>query len=61
MKFAVVFAAIGAVSVQLGLGIRTHVHPAGPTNETAVVFAGRVSLKIGAFAVAGPPLLTLCV
>src|SRR5579863_9589729 len=60
VKFAVVTAVIVVVSVQLG-GARTHVHPAGPTNDTAVVFAGTVSVNWGAFAVAGPLLVTLCV
>src|ERR1700722_11351247 len=46
--------ALAAVSVQVGVAPRTHVHPAGPVNDTAVVLAGRVSVKTGAFAVAGP-------
>jgi len=60
VKFAVVLAAIAAVSVQVGPA-RTHVHPAGPINDTAVVLAGRVSVNTGAAAVAGPPLVTFCV
>ncbi len=60
VKFAVVFAAIVVVSVQVRVA-RTQVHPAGPVNDTEVVFAGRVSENTGAFAVAGPPLVTVCV
>ncbi len=60
VKFAVVADAIVVVSVQVSVP-STHVHPAGPVNETAVVFAGRVSVNTGALAVAGPLLVTLCV
>jgi hypothetical protein len=60
VKFAVVVAAIVVVSVQVKVA-STHVHPTGPVNDTAVVFAGRVSVNTGAAAVAGPPLVTLCV
>src|SRR5580704_1829315 len=60
VKFAVVLPAIVVVSVQVRLA-RTHVHPEGPVKETAVVFAGSVSVKTGAFAVAGPALVMLCV
>lgn len=60
VKFAVVFAAIVVVSVHVREA-RTQVHPAGPLNETAVVFAGSVSVSTGAFAVAGPEFVTLCV
>ena len=60
VKFAVVLAAMVVVSVQVRVA-RTHVHPAGPVSDTAVVFAGSVSVNTGAFAVAGPPLITLCV
>jgi hypothetical protein len=59
-KFAVAFAAIVVVSVQVRLA-RTQVQPAGPVSETAVVLAGSVSVNTGAFAVAGPALVTLCV
>ena len=58
VKFAVVLDAIVVVSVQVR---PTHVHPAGPVNETNEVFAGRVSVNTGALAVAGPLLVTLCV
>ena len=58
VKFAVVFAAMVVESVQVR---PTHVHPAGPVKETAVVFAGSVSVNCGAFAVAGPALVTLWV
>jgi len=58
VKVAVVLAAIAAVSVQESA---PHVHPAGPFNETAVVFAGSVSVNTGAFAATGPLLVTLCV
>jgi len=60
VKFAVVLAAMVVVSVQVRLA-KTQVHPAGPVSETAVVLAGSVSVKTGAFAVAGPALVTLCV
>src|SRR5437899_1874056 len=50
VKFAVVVAAIVVVSVQVRVP-STHVHPAGPLRETAVVLAGRVSVNTGAFAV----------
>lgn len=60
VKFAVVFAAIVVVSVQVRLA-STQVHPAGPVRDTDVVFAGRVSVNTGAFAVAGPELVMLCV
>jgi hypothetical protein len=36
------------------------VHPAGPLNDTAAVFAGRASLNV-TLAVLGPALLTTCV
>ena len=60
VKLAVAAAVIVVVSVQVSVP-RTQVHPAGPTNETADVFAGSVSVNTGAFAVAGPLLVTLCV
>src|SRR5450755_84076 len=60
VKFAVAAAAIVVVSVQVSVP-RTQVHPAGPVNDTADVFAGSVSVNAGAFAVAGPLLVTLCV
>src|SRR5436309_2228163 len=60
VKFAVVVAAMVVVSVQVSVP-RTQVHPAGPVNDTADVFAGSVSVNTGAFAVAGPLLVTLCV
>src|SRR5260370_11686871 len=60
VKLAVVLAAIAAVSVHVRVA-RTHVHPAGPVSDTEAVFAGSVSVNTGAFAVAGPPLVTRCV
>ena len=57
---AVVLAGMFVVSVQVRVA-RTHVHPAGPVNDTAEVLAGRVSVNTGALAVAGPLLVTLCV
>lgn len=53
-------AAMVVVSVHFSVA-RTHVHPAGPVSETAVVFAGKVSVTTGAAAVAGPALVTTCV
>jgi hypothetical protein len=58
VKFAVVFAAIVVVSVQVK---PVHVHPAGPAKEKSVVPVGSVSVNTGAFAVTGPLLVTLCV
>lgn len=40
---------------------RVHVQVPGPLRETAVVLAGRVSVKVTAVAAAGPPLATVCV
>jgi hypothetical protein len=60
VKPAVVLAAIVVVSVHLRVN-RTQVHPPGPLRDTAVEFAGSVSVKTGAAAVAGPALVTLCV
>src|ERR1017187_5316546 len=57
---AIVLAAMFTVSVQVRV-TRTHVHPAGPVRDTAVVLGGSVSVNTGAFAVAGPPLVTLWV
>src|SRR2546423_1215056 len=42
VKFAVVAAAMVVVSVQVGVAPRTQVHPTGPLNDTADVFAGSV-------------------
>src|SRR5580704_14496957 len=53
VKFAVVPDVIVVVSVQVSVA-STHVHPAVPVSDTALVFAGSVSVKTGAFAVAGP-------
>lgn len=53
-------AVIAAVSVQVRVP-STQVHPDGPVRETAVVFAGSVSVNTGALADAGPALVTLCV
>jgi len=60
VKFAVVFAAIATVSVQVNVA-NEHVHPAGPTRDTAVVFPGSGSLNTGGFAGPGPPLVTVWV
>ncbi len=60
VKFAVVAPPIVVVSVQVRVA-STHVHPAGPVNDTAEVFAGRASVNTGALAVAGPLFVTLCV
>jgi hypothetical protein len=60
LKFAVVVAAMVAVSVHFRVA-STQVQPAGPVKDTAVVFAGSVSVRTGAFAVAGPEFVTLCV
>src|SRR5260370_30754033 len=60
VKFAVVLAGIATVSVQVRVA-RTQVHPAGPVSDTEAVFAGSVSVKTGALAATGPPLVTLCV
>ena len=38
-----------------------HVHPAGPVSDTAVVFAGSVSVRTTLVAPLGPALLTTCV
>src|SRR3979490_3063833 len=57
VKLAEVLAPIVVVSVQVRVA-RTHVHPAGPVRDTDVVLAGSVSVSTGAFAVAGPPLVT---
>jgi hypothetical protein len=58
VKLAVVLAAIAVESVQTSAA---HVQPAGGVIDTSVVFAGSVSVNTGAFAVAGPALITLCV
>src|SRR5208282_387463 len=58
VKFAVVLATIVVVSVQVR---PAHVHPEGPVKDTSVVLAGSVSVNTGAFAVAGPALLTVCI
>jgi hypothetical protein len=58
VKFAVVSAGMVVVSVQVK---PVQVHPAGPASDTSVVPAGSVSVNTGAFAVAGPLLVTLCV
>ena len=59
VKVVVAFAAIVVVSVQVSVA-RTQVHPA-PDSDTAVVFAGKVSVNTGAAAVAGPLFVTVCV
>ena len=61
VKFAVVADAMVVVSVPRLSVASTQVHPAGPVKETPVVFAGSVSVSTGAFAVAGPLLVTLWV
>jgi hypothetical protein len=40
---------------------RTHVHPAGPVNDCAVVFAGKLSVTVTLLAALGPALFTTCV
>jgi hypothetical protein len=59
LRVAVVFAAMVVESVQVRVA-RTQVHPA-PDSDTAVVFAGKVSINTGAAAVAGPLFVTVCV
>lgn len=66
-KVAVAFAArvVPALFVQAGVAT-LHVHPAGPVRDTAVVFAGSVSVTVmdpaaAEPAVAGPPFRTACV
>src|ERR1700680_498472 len=66
-KVAVAFAArvVPALFVQAGVAT-LHAHPAGPVRDTAVVFAGRLSVTriepdATEPAVAGPPFLTTCV
>src|SRR5260370_28778043 len=59
VKFAVVLAAIATVSVQVRVA-RTQVHPAGPVSDTAVVFAGSVSVSTGALPLGGPALVGRC-
>jgi hypothetical protein len=61
VKFAVAFAARLAMVHAGGTLTMLHVHPAGPVNETTVVFAGTGSLKVIVLAVAGPPFVTDCV
>jgi len=61
VKFAVAFAARLAIVHAGGTLTTLHVHPAGPVNETTVVFAGTGSLKVIVLAVAGPPFVTDCV
>ena len=58
VKFAGALAARDG-SVQVSVA-RVHVHPAGPVNDTAVVFAGRVSVNVTVLlAVLGPALFTV--
>jgi len=59
-EYTHVFAAMVVVSVQVREA-NTQFQPPGPLSETAVVFAGRVSVSTGAFAVAGPAFATVCV
>ena len=49
VKLAVVLAVIAAVAVHFSVP-KEQVQPAGPVNDTAVVPAGRVSLRTGAAA-----------
>jgi len=58
---AVVLAAIAAGAVHVRLARGTHDHPDELLSDTAVVFAGSVSVSTGAFAVAGPALVTVWV
>jgi hypothetical protein len=66
-KVAVAFAArvVPALFVQAGVAT-LHVHPGGGVRDTAVVFAGSVSVTVmdpaaTEPAVAGPPFLTTCI
>jgi hypothetical protein len=60
LKVAVALATIAAVAVHFKVP-KEQVHPAGPVNDTAVVPAGRVSLRTGAAAEAAPEFVTVCV
>jgi len=60
VKEAVVLAGIVAEAVHFKVPT-THVQPAGPLNDTAVVPAGSDSLKTGALAVACPEFVTVWV
>jgi len=51
-------ARVGSVHVSVA---RVQVQPAGPVNETAVVFAGSVFVRVTPLAALGPALLTTCV
>lgn len=59
VKFAVVFAPMFVVSVHLR--VTSEQFQPAPESETAVVPAGRVSVRTGAVAVAAPALVTDCV
>jgi hypothetical protein len=56
---AVVFAA-KLVVVQVS-DASVQVQPDGPVKETAVVFAGNVSVNVTVLAAAGPALVAVCV
>jgi hypothetical protein len=55
VKVAVETESVGMVQVNV-----PQVHPAGPVSETAVVLAGRLSVKVTVLALAGPALVTVC-
>jgi hypothetical protein len=55
---AVPGAKLGFVQVSVA---SVQVHPAGPLSDTAVVFAGSVSVSFTVVAVLGPALVTTCV
>jgi hypothetical protein len=58
VKFAVETAKVAMVQVSVPT---EQVQPAGPLSDTAVVLAGRVSVNVTVLALAGPPLVTVCV
>ena len=49
---------LGLVHVRVAT---VQVHPAGPVNDTTVVFAGSVSVRLTLVAVLGPEFVTTCV
>jgi hypothetical protein len=59
LKLAVALAA-KLVVVQVRAAT-VQVQPDGPVNDTAVVFAGNVSVKVTVLAAAGPALVAVCV
>ena len=59
VKLAVVLAA-KLLIVQVS-DATVHVQPADPVSETAVVFAGKVSVNVTVLAAAGPAFAAVCV